>query len=98
MSELRMSVELVDRTLVACRVCGWVHYLMTAAEKRAHDQSIARYELSVAERDAYELEFRQCLRCETPSEKFRIATRQEIDQALNRMVTPVLVGDPPGDV
>jgi hypothetical protein len=93
-----MSVELVDRTLVACRVCGWVHYLMTAAEKRAHDQSIARYELSVGEREAYELEFRQCLRCETPSEMFRIATPQETDQAFNHMVTPVLVGDPLDDV
>src|SRR5262249_31581836 len=98
MTELPMSVELVDRTLVACHVCGWVHYLMTAAEKRAHDQSIARYELSVVERDAYELEFRQGLRCETPSQMFRIATQQEKAQALNRMVTRALGGAPPGDV
>ena len=87
-----MSAEFIDRTLVVCHVCGWVHYLMTDAEKRANDQSIARYELNAREREAYELEFRQCLRCETSSAMFRTATREEIDRALNHTVTPVLVG------
>ena len=90
-----MSVDLVDRTLVACHVCGWVHYLMTTAEKRAQDQAMARYDLNPQEREAYEIEFRQCLRCETPSEMFRVATSKEIDQALNHVVTPVLVGAAP---
>ena len=80
-----------ERTLVACDVCGWVHYVMTREEKLAQDQSLGRYELTAAEREIYESEFRQCLRCESSVETFHTATPQEIDRALNHIVTPVIV-------
>lgn len=86
-----MSAELVHRTLVACDACGWVHYVMTPEEKIAHDQSLARYELSTTEREVYESGFRQCLRCESPAQTFRVATEQEVRRALDHIVTPIIV-------
>lgn len=86
-----MGAELVDRILVACRVCGWVHYLMTTAEKAVHDRSLMRYRLGPSEWKAYELEFRQCLRCESPSQMFRSATAQEVSNALDHIVTPIII-------
>jgi uncharacterized membrane protein len=82
---------LVGRQLLACRQCGWVHYVMTAAEKAASDRVLARYQLSEAERRTYESAFRQCLRCEAPASEFATAAEQDLARAAGHVVTPVYV-------
>lgn len=80
-----------NRRFLACRQCGWVHYIMTAEEKAASDRLIERYHLSEAERFIYESAFRQCLRCETPASEFRTAEAHDLDRAAGHLVTPVFV-------
>jgi hypothetical protein len=82
---------LTNRKLLACGTCGWVHYAMTENEKAELDGAVVRYHLSEHEREIYEAEFRQCLRCESPVSEFRSATDNDVDRALGRIVTPVLV-------
>src|SRR5215831_16350604 len=86
---------LTDRRFVACSTCGWVHYVMTAAEKAANDRLldrlIDRYQLSEAEQLLYESAYRQCLRCESPAREFRAAQERDLDRAKERVVTPVFV-------
>jgi hypothetical protein len=86
-----MGTNLVNRELVACGACGWVHYLMAAAEKASHDNALTRYTFSPRERETLELEHRQCLRCESPSQIFRRATDKDISAALNHIVTPIIL-------
>jgi hypothetical protein len=86
-----MPKLLTDRKLVACGTCGWVHYAMTEDEKADLDGTLVRYHLSEHEREIYEAEFRQCLRCESPTSDFRQATEAELGRALGHIVTPVLV-------
>ena len=77
--------------MLACRVCGWVHYAMTAEEKAESDRAIVRYNLTAAEWSAYESSFRQCLRCEAPATELRDAEERDLARAVGRIVTPVLV-------
>ena len=79
-----------DRKLLACRTCGWVHYVMSAEEKLAQDQAIERYHLDPAERLIYEAAFRQCLRCESPLSRFRDAIEDDLNRTAGHIVTPVL--------
>jgi hypothetical protein len=79
------------RKFFTCRVCGWVHYGMTAEEKMASDRSLERYRLSRAEWLVYEAEFRRCLRCESPASSFRAAEERDLARAAGHIVTPVLV-------
>jgi hypothetical protein len=84
------SRVLLDRRFVACRECGWVHYVMTVEEKTASDRMIERYHLNEEEQRIYELAFRQCLRCEAPAAGFRAANESDLDRAAGHIVTPVL--------
>ena len=79
--------------MLACGVCGWVHYEMTEQEKRQSDRALERYNLSAAESRVYESSFRQCLRCEAPVTEFRDAREPELARAAGHLVTPVLVED-----
>ncbi|MBI3300749.1 MAG: hypothetical protein HYZ72_01525 [Deltaproteobacteria bacterium] len=82
---------LVGRRFLACRECGWVHYVMTAEEKAASDRLLERYQLSEAERLIYESAFRQCLRCESPASEFAAAAEEDLARAAGHLVTPVCV-------
>jgi hypothetical protein len=86
-----MPASLTNRKLFACGVCGWVHYAMTEQEKADLDGAMVRYHLRDVEHEAYEAEFRQCLKCESPTDVFRQATEADIKRALGHIVTPVLV-------
>lgn len=86
-----MTKSLIERTLLVCATCGWVHYAMTEDEKADLDGALVRYHLSDHERAIYEAEFRQCLRCESPVSAFRQATQGDVSRALGHIVTPVLV-------
>ena len=86
-----MSKILTNRKLLACGTCGWVHYAMTEEEKAVLDGALVRYHLSEHEREIYEAEFRQCLRCESPASVFRQATDAEVGRASGHLVTPVLI-------
>jgi hypothetical protein len=86
-----MADLLTNRKLLACGTCGWVHYAMTEQEKADLDSAIVRYHLSQREREIYEAEFRQCLRCESPASVFKQASETDINRALGHTVTPVLV-------
>jgi hypothetical protein len=77
--------------MLACRLCGWVHYGMTAEEKAENDRALERYKLTAAERSAYESSFRQCLRCEAPATELRGAEERDYARAFGQIVTPVLV-------
>ena len=79
--------------MLACDVCGWVHYAMTANEKAQSDRALERYNLSASERFAYESSFRQCLRCESPVSDFRKARESELTRAAGHLVTPILTDD-----
>lgn len=80
---------LLNRRLIACRACGWVHYVMTADEKAAQDRRLERYQLSDTERQRYEAAFRQCLRCEATAAGFRPAAERDLGQAAGHLITPV---------
>jgi hypothetical protein len=82
--------NLTKRRMLACGVCGWVHYEMTAQEKGQSDRALERYNLSAAESRVYESSFRQCLRCEAPVTDFREARESELARATGHLVTPVL--------
>ena len=82
---------LLNRRFLTCRECGWVHYVMTAEEKAAHDRLLERYHLSEAEWLVYESAFRQCLRCESSASEFRAANERDLDRAEGHLVTPVFV-------
>lgn len=84
---------LTGRRLLACDVCGWVHYVMTLEEKIQSDQALERYHLTEAERFAYESSFRQCLVCEAPLSEFREAREAELTRADGHLVTPVLADE-----
>ena len=84
---------LVGRRLLACRVCGWVHYAMTALERAENDRALERYSLSATERSVHEASLRQCLRCEAPVTEFRDARAPELVRAAGHLVTPVLIED-----
>jgi hypothetical protein len=84
---------LVGRRLLACRVCGWVHYAMTALERAENDRALERYSLSATERSVHEASLRQCLRCEDPVTEFRDAIAPELARAAGHLVTPVLIED-----
>jgi hypothetical protein len=84
---------LVGRRLLACRVCGWVHYVMTALERAENDRALERYSLSATERSVHEASLRQCLRCEAPVTEFRDALAAELARAAGHLVTPVLIED-----
>jgi hypothetical protein len=86
-----MPKSLIDRKLVVCGACGWVHYAMTEDEKADFDGALVRYQISEHEREIYEAEFRQCLRCESPVTVFRQASEGDVARALGHIVTPVLV-------
>ncbi len=75
-----MPRSLTNRKLLACGACGWVHYAMTEQEKAELDGALIRYQLSEGERQIYEAEFRQCLKCESPTDLFRQATEADIDR------------------
>jgi hypothetical protein len=82
---------LINRRFLSCRECGWVHYVMTEEEKATNDRFLERYHLTEKERFLYESAFRQCLRCETPADGFRIAEEADLARATGHVVTPVLV-------
>jgi hypothetical protein len=82
---------LTNRRFLSCRECGWVHYVMTVEEKATNDRFLERYQLTEKERFLYESAFRQCLRCETPADGFRIAEEADLARATGHIVTPVLV-------
>jgi hypothetical protein len=87
---------LIDRRVLACPECGWVHYAMTAEERAANDQILTRlkerYQLSEEERVLYDSAYRQCLRCESPASAFRAANEEDLDRPEGHIVTPVFVG------
>lgn len=89
-SGIKAGVVLTGRRLLACDVCGWVHYVMTITEKIQSDRALERYNLTQAERFAYESSFRQCLVCEAPLSEFREAREAELARADGHLVTPVL--------
>lgn len=82
--------NLTKRRMLACGVCGWVHYEMTAQEKGQSDRALERYNLSAAESRVYESSLRQCLRCEAPVTDFREARESELARTAGHLVTPVL--------
>jgi hypothetical protein len=82
---------LFNRKLLACGTCGWVHYAMNEDEKADLDGALVRYQLNERERQIYEAEFRQCLRCESPVSIFRQATESDVARAVGHTVTPVLI-------
>ena len=86
---------LTNRILLVCTTCGWVHYQMTDDEKADLDGVLVRYKLTDHEREIYEAEYRQCLRCESPVNIFRQATDHEVARAMGHIVTPVLWSDHP---
>ena len=86
-----MPKSLINRKLLVCRTCHWVHYEMTEDEKADLDGALVRYNLSEHEHEIYEAGFRQCLRCESPVSEFTRATEGDIARALDHIVTPVLV-------
>ncbi|MBV8053623.1 MAG: hypothetical protein JO071_00110 [Deltaproteobacteria bacterium] len=86
-----MAKSLVNRKLLVCGSCGWVHYAMTDDEKADLDGALVRYQLNEHERMIYEAEFRQCLRCESPVTVFRQASDDDIARSMGHIVTPVLV-------
>ena len=94
-SEAKFHTVLIDRRMVTCSTCGWVHYAMTREEKAVNDRLLARlterYQLSPKEQELYESAYRQCLRCESPADTFRAATERDIDRAEGHMVTPVFI-------
>lgn len=90
-SQKKVGSILLDRRFVTCRICGWVHYVMTAEEKATNDRFLERYQLTVAERQVYETAFRQCLRCESPADEFGAAAEEDLQRAANHLVTPVFV-------
>ncbi len=92
-SARRPQQLLRGRRMLACADCGWVHYAMAAAEKADGDRALERYNLTLAERLAYESAFRQCLRCESPVSEFREAGESDLARAANHLVTPVLADD-----
>jgi hypothetical protein len=79
--------------MLACDVCGWVHYAMTANEKAQSDRALEGYNLSASERFACESSFRQCLRCEAPLSEFREARESELARVAGHLVTPVLADE-----
>jgi hypothetical protein len=79
--------------LLACDVCGWVHYAMSASEKAESDRALERYNLSAAERFAHGSSFRQCIRCEAPVSEFREAREPELTRAAGHLVTPMLADE-----
>lgn len=79
--------------MLACNLCGWVHYAMTTDEKAQNDRAPERYNLSAEERFAYESSFRQCLVCEVPLSEFREAREAELARAAGHIVTPVLADE-----
>ena len=85
--------SLRGRRMLACDVCGWVHYTMTANEKAQSDRALERYNLTASERFAYESSFRQCLRCEAPLSEFREARESELARVAGHLVTPVLADE-----
>jgi hypothetical protein len=89
------SNVLTNRRFVACAACGWVHYVMTAEEKAANDQTlerlIDRYQLSEAEQRLYASTYQQCLSCESPAREFRAAQERDLDRAEGHIVTPIFV-------
>jgi hypothetical protein len=94
MSEsMNVKQNVTRRRMLACGVCGWIHYAMTAQEKAQSDHSLERYNLSAAESVVYESAFRQCLRCEAPVTYFREARESELTRAAGHLVTPVLSDD-----
>jgi hypothetical protein len=86
-----MPKSLINRKLLVCGTCGWVHYAMTKDEKIDLDGTLVRYHLSEHEREIYEAEFRQCLRCESPVSFFKQANETDVARAQGHMVTPVLL-------
>ena len=66
---------------------------MTAEEKAAQDRFLERYKLDWPERRTYESAFRQCLRCESPADVFRLASERDLARAAGHLVTPVLLDD-----
>lgn len=82
---------LINRRFLSCRACGWVHYVMTAEEKATSDRFLERYQLTAKERFLYESAFRQCLRCETPADGFRMAEEADLARTTGHVVTPVFV-------
>ena len=80
-----------DRRFLTCPACGWVHYVMTPAEKVVHDGLAERYHLTEGERQLYEATWRQCLRCEAPAHEFRVAREADLARATGHLVTPVFV-------
>ena len=90
-SRKKVGSTLLERRFVTCRVCGWVHYVMTAEEKAESNRFLERYQLTEAERQLYEAAFRQCLRCESPAEEFSAADEEDLQRAASHLVTPVFV-------
>ena len=90
---LKMPRVVIERHMLICEVCGWLHYAMTANEKARSDLALERYNLSATERWAYESSFRQCLRCEAPVREFRQAKESELARAVGHLVTPVLMDE-----
>jgi hypothetical protein len=82
---------LLDRKLLACGSCGWVHYEMTFEERLATDRSLVRYNLTPAEQLIYQSAYRQCLRCEAPVGGFRAAEERDLKCAASHLVTPVML-------
>ena len=82
---------LTNRRFLSCRICGWVHYVMTVKEKATSDRFLERYRLTEKERFLYESAFRQCLRCEASADAFRAAEEVDLARAAGHVVTPVLV-------
>jgi hypothetical protein len=87
----KRPVYLLDRKLLACGACGWVHYAMTFEEKLTNDRRLARYNLTPSEQLACQSAYRQCLRCEAPTGEFRAAEERDLARAASHLVTPVLV-------
>ena len=79
--------------MLACRVCGWVHYAMTPEERMESVRALERYRLTATERSVHEASMRQCLRCEAPVTEFRDARAPELARAAGHLVTPVLIED-----
>jgi hypothetical protein len=90
-SQKKVGSVLLERRFVTCRVCGWVHYVMTAEEKAENDRFLERYQLTETERQLYESAFRQCLRCESPADEFGAAAEEDLQRAASHLVTPVFV-------
>jgi hypothetical protein len=84
---------LVGRRLLACSVCGWVHYAMTPEERMESVRALERYRLTATERSVHEASMRQCLRCEAPVTEFRDARAPDLARATGHLVTPVLIED-----